>query len=49
MVTVTIDIQDTLINGQIGEMAGFETMDSYVKKKLSQVLGSFSREECNVV
>ena len=45
MVTVNADIQDMLINGQIGEVAGFEIMNSIVKK----VSGSFSREECNVV
>ena len=45
MVTVNVDIQDMLINGQIGEVAGFEIMNSIVKK----VSGSFSREECNVV
>ena len=45
MVTVNVDIQDMLLNGQIGEVAGFEIMNSIVKK----VSGSFSREECNVV
>ena len=32
MVTVNVDIQDMLINGQIGEVAGFEIMNSIVKK-----------------
>ena len=32
MVTVNVDIQDMLINGQIGEVAGFEIMNSTVKK-----------------
>ena len=49
MVTVNVDMQDMLINGQIGEVAGFEIMNSIVKKSLSQVSGSFSWEECNVV
>ena len=32
MVTVNVDMQDMLINGQIGEVADFEIMDSIVKK-----------------
>ena len=32
MVTVNVDIQDMLLNGQIGEVAGFEIMNSIVKK-----------------
>ena len=32
MVTVNVDIQDMLINWQIGEVAGFEIMNSTVKK-----------------
>ena len=32
MVTVNVDIQDMLINGQIGEVAGFEIMSSIAKK-----------------
>ena len=32
MVTVNVDIQDMLINGQVGEVVGFEIMNSIVKK-----------------
>ena len=32
MVTVNVDMQDMPINGQIGEVADFEIMDSIVKK-----------------
>ena len=32
IVTVNVDMQDMLINGQIGEVADFEIMDSIVKK-----------------
>ena len=32
MVTVNVDTQDMLINGQVGEVAGFEIMNSIVKK-----------------
>ena len=32
MVTINIDIQDMLINGQVGEVALFEVMNSIVRK-----------------
>ena len=32
MVTVNVDIQDMLINGQVGEVVGFEIKNSIVKK-----------------
>ena len=32
MVTVKVDMQDMLINGQVGEVAGFKIMKSIVKK-----------------
>ena len=32
MVTVNVDMQDMLINKQIGEVADFEIMESIVKK-----------------
>ena len=32
MVTVNVDIQGMLINGQVGEVVGFEVMNSIVKK-----------------
>ena len=42
MVTVNVDIEDMLINGQVGEVEGFEIMNNIVKKSLSQALRSFS-------
>ena len=35
MVTVNVDIQDRLINGQVGEVIGFEIKNSIVKKFIS--------------
>ena len=38
MVTVNVDIQDMLINGQIGEVAGFEIMSSIEEKVYSKFI-----------
>ena len=32
MVTVNVDIEDILLHGQVGELAGFEIRDSIVRK-----------------
>ena len=32
MVTINVDIQDMLTNGQVGEVVGFEIKNSIVKK-----------------
>ena len=39
MVTFNIDIEHTLINGQIGEVAGFEIINSTVEKVYLKCMG----------
>ena len=59
MVTVNVDIQDMLINGQVGEVVGFEIMNSIVKKvylkfqnplvgKNAMLSDHFAQENCFV-
>ena len=43
-VIFNFNMQDMLINGQVGEVVGFE-----IKNSIVQVSRSFGKKECNVV